>query len=121
MRGVRRRWVCRCPLGVLSDDIPGVAIQLEYVVQVFFSWCFAVSELQYVSTLSQSVRMQDVLCPMGWLLSEASILSVVVDFLYTLVASRPDSSRVTKTSKNAIGLFCSNSLVNCMPWKSEFN
>ncbi len=39
---------------------------------------------------------------MGWLLSEASIRSVVVGFQYTLVASHPDSSRVTKTSKNQI-------------------
>ncbi len=85
------------------------------------SWCFAVPELQCVSTLSQFVRMQDILCQMGWLLSAASILPVVVGFLYTLVASRPDSSRVTKTSKNAIWLFCSNSLVNCMSGYSEFN
>ncbi len=69
----------------------------------------------------QNVRMQDILCPIGWLLSEASILSVVVGFLYTLLASCPDSSPVIKTSKNVIWLFCSNSLVNCISGNSEFN
>ncbi len=121
MQGIRSRSASRSPLDVLPDDIPGVAIQLEYVDKCFLSWCFAVSELQCVSTLSQSVRMQDILCPMGWLLSEASILSVVVGFLYTLVASRPDSYRVTKMSKNAIRLFCSNSRANCISGNIEFN
>ncbi len=65
--------------------------------------------------------MQDILCPMGWLLPEVSIVSVVIGFLYTLVANRPDSSRVTKTSKNTIWLPCSNYHVNCMSGSSEFN
>ncbi len=103
MRGVRHRWVCRSPLDVLSDDILGMPIQLEHVVQAPFSWCFAVFELLCVSILSQSVWVQDILCPMGWLLSEANILSVVDGFLYTLVARRSDSSRVTKMSRMQFG------------------
>ncbi len=35
LRGVRSCSASRSPLDVLPDDIPGVAIQLEYVVQVF--------------------------------------------------------------------------------------
>ncbi len=60
--------------------------------------CFVVSELQCVSTLPQSVQMHDFLFLMLWLLSEASILSVIFDFLLTLFASRPESACVTQSS-----------------------
>ncbi len=86
--------------GISNEKSTCAPFSWNMLYKCFLSWCFAVSELQCVSTLSQSVRMQDILCPMGWLLLEASILSVVVGFLYTLVVSRPDSSRVTKMSKN---------------------
>ncbi len=48
--------------------------------------CFVVSELQCVSTLPQSVQMHATLFLMLWLLSEASIISVIFEFLLTLFA-----------------------------------
>ncbi len=117
MRGVRSRWVCRSPLDVLSDDIPGVAVQLEYVVQAF---SLVVLRCLLVAVCFNSTPE----CADARYLvsdSEASIHSVILGFLHTLVASRPDSSLVTKTSKNAISLLRSNSRVNCMSGNIEFN
>ncbi len=79
MRVVSSRSASRSPLDVLPDDIPGVAIQLEYVVHVF---SFLVLRGLRVAVCFNSIpECVEARYLVRWLLSEASILSVVVGFL----------------------------------------